>query len=218
MAMIVIIDYGMGNVGSIRNMLKKAGAQSIVSSDADAISRADAIILPGVGAFDTGMRRLAELDLISVLNRRVIERRTPILGICLGMQLLTNRSEEGSLPGLGWINGETIRFFRDEVEPELRVPHMGWNYVQPAKDHFLFEGLEKPRFYFVHSYHVQCERTTVLATCNYGRDFTAAVHRGNIMGTQFHPEKSHRFGLTLLRSFLRQIHNVQSPSDALSAA
>lgn len=216
--MVVIIDYGMGNLGSIRNMLKKVGTQAVVSSDAEEIGAADGIILPGVGAFDAGMRRLAELDLISELNRQVLDHRAPILGICLGMQLFTNRSEEGRLPGLGWIDADTIRF-RNGAQPEFRVPHMGWNDIRPTKEHFLFADLITPRFYFVHSYHVQCRRSDdILATCDYGGDFAASVGRDNVMGTQFHPEKSHKFGWTLLRNFVKRVDHVQSQSDALFAA
>ena len=202
--MIVVLDYGMGNVGSILNMLKKIGAMGVASADPRLIEAADGIILPGVGTFDEGMERLERLDLVSVLNRQALELRHPILGICLGMQLLTRRSDEGQKPGLGWVDAETIRFFRGQEPAPQRVPHMGWNMVTPASAHALFDGIENPRYYFVHSYHVECRNSeNVLATADYGGAFTAALMRDNILGTQFHPEKSHRFGLRLLENFVK---------------
>jgi glutamine amidotransferase len=201
--MIVIIDYGMGNVGSIFNMLKKIGCQATISADPDEMMKADKLILPGVGAFDQGMMNLAERNLIPLLNKKIVDNRCPVLGICLGMQLITNRSEEGQLAGLGWIAAETRRFKFHSETMSLKVPHMGWNEVNPLDTSSIFNGFdEPPRFYFVHSYHVCCERAEdVLATSVYGYEFTAAVGKGNIMGTQFHPEKSHRFGMKLLHNF-----------------
>jgi glutamine amidotransferase len=203
--MIVIIDYGMGNLGSIQNMLKKIGAQAVISSDIQAVERADKLILPGVGAFDTGMKQLEELGLIDVLNDKVLNRKTPTLGVCLGMQLLMQGSEEGVRPGLGWIDGETIRFRFDPKRTNLKIPHMGWNTVAIIRDGALFKGLdqEEARFYFVHSYHVVCNREEdILARSFYGYDFASAVQRGNIMGTQFHPEKSHKFGMKIYENFV----------------
>jgi glutamine amidotransferase len=203
--MIVIIDYGMGNLGSIQNMLKKIGAQAVISSDIQAVERADKLILPGVGAFDTGMKQLEELGLIDVLNDKVLNRKTPTLGVCLGMQLLMQGSEEGVRPGLGWIDGETIRFRFDPKRTNLKIPHMGWNTVTIIRDGTLFKGLnqEEARFYFVHSYHVVCNREEdILTRSFYGYDFASAVQRGNIMGTQFHPEKSHKFGMKIYENFV----------------
>jgi glutamine amidotransferase len=201
---IAIIDYGLGNSGSIRNMLKKIGVNSEISADADVIRAADQLILPGVGAFDEGMKRLDSLGLVSLLNEVVLEQQTPILGICLGMQLFTKSSEEGERPGLGWIDAHTRRFQFDETQVGQRIPHMGWNRVSSPADCDLFEGYaERPRFYFVHSYHVVCERPEdAIGTTNYGYDFTSAVRRDNITGTQFHPEKSHKYGIQLLRNFV----------------
>ncbi|GMU52081.1 MAG: imidazole glycerol phosphate synthase subunit HisH [Candidatus Xenobia bacterium] len=198
--MTVIVDYQMGNVGSIMNMLKKVGAEAEISGDPEALRRATRLILPGVGAFDTGMRHLSDSGLIDVLNDRVLNDKVPVLGICLGMQLLTRRSEEGSLPGLGWIEADTIRF---QLE-DLRVPHMGWNTLRAVNGSPLFQGYqEEPRYYFVHSYHVVCDNPEDAAgTTEYGLQFVSAVHRGNVMGTQFHPEKSHKFGMQLLRNFV----------------
>jgi len=201
--MIVIVDYRMGNVGSVLNMLRKIGAPAKVSADAGEISRADRLILPGVGAFDTGMTHLNASGLLPVLREQALERKKPILGICLGMQLLTHSSEEGSLPGLGWIAGATVRFRFTGDQTKLRIPHMGWNTVTPTRDHLLFRDLaDEAAFYFVHSYHVVCQHDSdVLAQAQYGYNFACAVQRDNICGTQFHPEKSHRFGLQLLRNF-----------------
>ena len=202
--MTTVIDYGMGNVGSIVNMGRKAGGSFTVSGDPAVIAQADKLILPGVGSIDHGMTKLRERGLIPVLNQRVLERKVPILGICLGVQLFTRRSEEGELPGLGWIAGDTIRFKR-AVEPStLKVPHMGWNFIEPAKPDPLLRDLPpEPRFYFVHSYHLVCDDAAdVLTWTQYGHRFASAVQRGNIWGTQFHPEKSHKFGLALLKNFL----------------
>jgi glutamine amidotransferase len=203
---IVVVDYKMGNVGSVLNMLKKIGTQAVLSSSPDVVASADKVILPGVGAFDTGMRNIEALGLRPVLDRKVMELGTPVLGICLGMQLLTERSEEGALPGLGWIRGETVRFRFDGSDSRLKVPHMGWNEVRVLRGDGIFRGLadeQDTAFYFVHSFHVVCrEPTDVLARTHHGYEFDAAVQRGNVIGTQFHPEKSHRFGMKLLRNFV----------------
>jgi glutamine amidotransferase len=202
--MIAIIDIGIGNLGAIRNMLRKVGAEARITSDADDIRGADKLILPGVGAFDHGMQALSDSGLLEILNEQVLKAGKPVLGICLGAQMLGRKSEEGELPGLGWIDMDVVRFPRKEG---LKVPHMGWNSVTPAlvrnAPHPLFAGNDAaPRFYFVHSYHFQCDRPEdVAATCDYGAPFAAAVARGNVWGVQFHPEKSHRFGAALLRSY-----------------
>lgn len=205
--MIVIVDYGMGNLGSILNMLKKIGAEAVISSRIEEIEQASKLILPGVGAFDNGMRNLAERGVQAVLDRKVLGEKTPILGICLGMQLFSRQSEEGRLPGLGWIEAETVRFRFDEVNSHLKIPHMGWNTVRVAKESPLFRDTNgEERFYFVHSFHVVCrDRRDILAETPYGFDFTSAVQRGNIMGVQFHPEKSHRFGMKLLKNFAENV-------------
>lgn len=201
--MITIIDYKTGNLGSIQNILRRIGEDSVITSDKDEIIRATKLILPGVGAFDTGMRNLMELDLIDILNRKVIIEKIPVLGICLGMQLLSNGSEEGSLPGLGWIDAETIRFrFADTME--YKIPHMGWNFIRQHKTSKLFENMyPDARFYFVHSFFFRANnQEDVLLSTTYEIEFTSAVEKGNILGVQFHPEKSHKFGMKLLKNFV----------------
>ncbi len=202
--MIVIIDYQMGNSGSIRNMLAKMGVESVISSNGSDIERAEKLILPGVGAFDNGMKNITKTDLISVLSNKVIEEKTPLLGICLGMQLLTQKSEEGNLPGLGWFDAETVRFNFDKAQNKFKIPHMGWNYIMPIKENPLCKNLPKRfRFYFVHSYHVICNKAQdVLSTTDYGYEFVSAIQKENVFGVQFHPEKSHKFGMQLLKNFV----------------
>lgn len=202
--MLVIIDCGMGNLGSIANMLKKVGAEATISSNISDIEKAEKLILPGVGAFDYGMEKLGDLGLIPVLNHKVIESGTPILGICLGMQLFTNSSEEGSLPGLGWIKAETVRFRFDNIQGKNRIPHMGWNTVKIVRNSPLFDDFDpEPRFYFVHSYHVRCrDEDDILTKTFYGYEFASSIWRKNIVGVQFHPEKSHKFGMKFLRNFV----------------
>jgi glutamine amidotransferase len=202
---IVIVDSGMGNVGSIVNMIKKIGGMSVVSSEIGIISTAKKLILPGVGAFDKGMKNLLGLGIVEILNNKVLHEKTPILGICLGMQLMTQSSEEGIEKGLGWIKANTLKFNFKYIQGKWCVPHMGWNTVTVKKaDPFIRDiELDHTRFYFVHSYHVACDREKdILLTCNYGFDFTAAFRKENIMGVQFHPEKSHRFGMRVFRNFL----------------
>jgi glutamine amidotransferase len=202
--MIVIIDYQTGNIGSIANMFKKIGAEALISSQIDDIRRADKLVLPGVGAFDTGVENLRQGNLLDILEEKVIRQKTPILGICLGMQLFSRESEEGQLPGLGWIDAQTVRFRFEPDQQNLKIPHMGWNQVKVWRESPLFsQEEENPRFYFVHSYHVVCrDPNNVLATSHYGYEFTSAVIKDNIAGCQFHPEKSHKFGMRLFTNFV----------------
>jgi imidazole glycerol-phosphate synthase subunit HisH len=202
--MIIVLDYGMGNPGSMLNMFRRIGAQAVVASDHDTIMSASAIVLPGVGSFDNGMQKLLSSGILEPLKQRVLHDKVPFLGVCLGMQLLFESSEEGLLPGLGWIPGHVKRFdFSNTGKTGLKIPHMGWNLVRPANGDSLFRGLdEESRFYFVHSYHVVCSDTKhLLGTSDYGYQFVSAVQKENIFGVQFHPEKSHRFGMTLLKNF-----------------
>ena len=203
--MIVIVDYGVGNLGSMANMLKRSGVEAVVSSDHATIRAAAKLILPGVGAFDVGMKNLVARGHVPVLEERVLRAGVPILGVCLGMQLFSRGSEEGGAPGLGWIAADAVRFRFDgsSADPRLRVPHMGWNTLDVREAHPLLADLgDGARFYFVHSYHVACDDpSTALATTRYGADFASVVRRGNILGVQFHPEKSHKFGMKLLRNF-----------------
>lgn len=203
---IAIVDYGLGNLGSVKNMLRRLGASSVITARHEELIQASALILPGVGHFDTGMKNLRSRGLDAVLATQVIEKNVPILGICLGVQLFARRSDEGLEPGLGWIAADVKRFTFPEG-PQLAVPHMGWNEVEWT-DSTLLEGAAKgqTRFYFVHSYHVvPDDPADVAATATYGRRFVAAVTRGNIMGVQFHPEKSHRFGMAMLRNWLKLV-------------
>lgn len=203
---VTIIDYGVGNLGSIQNMLKKLGAQSEIASDAIAVERATKIILPGVGAFDAGMTQLNQSGLRAPLDTAVLQKKVPVAGICLGMQLMTEGSEEGVLPGLGWVSARTMRFVPSPNEI-MKIPHMGWSLVTKAKSSPVLDTLDdESRFYFVHSYHVVCsKRDDVLLNAQYGSvRFDAAFEHENILGFQFHPEKSHRFGMALLNSFLQK--------------
>jgi glutamine amidotransferase len=203
--MITIINYGMGNLGSIANMLKKVGAEACVSADPAAIAKAEKLVLPGVGAFDNGMANLAERGLIPALNEAVGVRRVPILGLCLGMQLFGRRSEEGRAEGLGWIDGECRRFRFGGEQARMKVPHMGWNRVRIVARPSPLQGMgADARFYFVHSYHMVCaDPALMLTTTDYGITFVSGVMRDNIVGVQFHPEKSHRFGMELFRNFAK---------------
>jgi glutamine amidotransferase len=200
--MVAILDYGVGNTGSIVNMFKRIGVKAEATANPNRILAADKLVLPGVGAFDTAAERLERSGLRPLLHHKVIEERIPLLGICLGMQLLMEGSDEGKLPGLGWIRGRTRSFASLRV-PGLKVPHMGWNDVKIARPSPLLDNFEaEMRFYFVHSYYVECsDPGDVVLTCNYGTAFHAAVQRENIFGAQFHPEKSHRFGMRLLQNF-----------------
>lgn len=200
--MISIVDYGMGNVGSVFNMLRKLGAKVQITDKPEEIKDSDKLILPGVGHFDRGMSNLRQSGLGDVLNEQVLIHKKPILGICLGMQMMTRGSEEGTVPGLGWVAADTIRF---SSQDNLKIPHMGWNQISSTPHARLFESApeEPERFYFVHSYYVRADNAgDVAAYCHYGHDFVAAFEVGNIMGVQFHPEKSHVFGMNLFRRFV----------------
>lgn len=204
--MVAVINYGMGNTGSIVNMLHRIGEEAVVTDKRNELEEADKIILPGVGAFDHGIQNLREKDLVDVIRRVTLENKIPFLGICLGMQLLGNKSEEGQEEGLGLIPFTNVRF-RFEEPTLLKIPHMGWDIVNFQQKDRILEGLEEmQRFYFVHSYYAICEKKeNILMTCAYGHEFAAAVKNENIYGFQFHPEKSHRFGMKLLENFVRRV-------------
>ena len=199
--MITIINYGMGNLGSMKNMFKRIGFNSTIEDDPNAILKASKLILPGVGSFDTAIKFLHEKpNMLKVLERKVLIEKIPILGVCLGMQLFTNNSEEGILPGLGWIEGETKKFPK---LTNLKVPHMGWSYIKKNNKNPLSLGVDvNSKYYFVHSYYVKVknEQHSVLKT-SYGIEFDSAISKENIYGVQFHPEKSHKYGMKILQNF-----------------
>jgi glutamine amidotransferase len=200
---VAIVDYGMGNLHSVKRKLDRIGVHPQLTDDPSELLRADKLVLPGVGHFGKAMEHLETLGLASALHEAVLERKTPILGICLGMQLFARHSEEGDTKGLGWIDADVRRFVVDDTR-RFKVPHMGWNGVRVARADPLLEGVtEQTEFYFVHAYHVVCRREEdVLCSTDYAYPFTSVVQQGNIYGVQFHPEKSHEAGEAMLRNFL----------------
>lgn len=202
--MITIIDYDMGNVASIKNMFHKIGADDVkISRAKDDILEADKLVLPGVGAFDQGIINLKGFGIYDLIREAVLDKHIPIMGICLGMQLLGRKSEEGKLEGLALIPFDSVRF---NLPYEYKVPHMGWNNVLIKKNSSIVDNMTgtEQRFYFVHSYHAVCDDTAdILMTCNYGYEFVAAVSRDNVFGFQFHPEKSHKYGMEIFKNYVR---------------
>lgn len=200
--MMVVIDYGMGNLKSISKAFNRLGIETIISSEVEEITRATKLILPGVGHFARGMKNLTDRGLTEILTRKVVQEKTPILGICLGMQLFCNSSEEGPAEGLGWLNAETVRF-NVANEIKYKVPHVGWNSLRREHDDPVLGGVQEGgHFYFVHSYHVRChDEENVLSYTHYEYEFVSAVRKENIFGTQFHPEKSQARGLQILKNF-----------------
>ena len=199
--MIQIIDYGLGNTGSIFNMLKKIGVESEIVDNPIKLNDGSKYILPGVGSFDNGMKLLKNNNWIEKLNELIILKKNPILGICLGMQLMTKSSEEGIIPGLSWIDADVKKFsFKDN---NLKIPHMGWNNINPIKNNKNFYKLNnQSRFYHVHSYYVLLnDSSNEIALTNYSKEFTSSFQKDNIFGVQFHPEKSHKYGMQLLSNF-----------------
>jgi glutamine amidotransferase len=201
-SMIVLVDYQAGNLGSVRNMFKKVGAAITVSTDPRVLEQADKIILPGIGRFDHCMQALEKSNLIPILEKKVLTEKTPCLGICVGFQLMARHGEEGNCNGLNWIDAD-VKKFKFLPSQNLKVPHMGWNFVKPLKESPLVQNFgEEPRFYFAHSYYFDCaDKSVCLLETEYGLPFTSAVQKENIMGVQFHPEKSHKYGMALLRNF-----------------
>lgn len=202
---VVIIDYDMGNVGSVVNMIKKVGGSPVVSNDPEKILNARKLLLPGVGSFDAGMTNLIDKGLDQIIIEAVLVNKIPILGICLGMQLLLSKSEEGSLKGLNLVKGSVHKF--KKIDTFSKIPHMGWNQISIKKDSpILFELDYESRFYFVHSYFVNCDQEeNVLATTNYINEFVSIFGMNNIFGAQFHPEKSHKYGMKLFKNYLNKI-------------
>jgi glutamine amidotransferase len=201
--MIAIVDYGLGNIKAFANVYKRLNIPFSIASTPGLLEQADKIVLPGVGAFDEAMGLLQRSGLREPLEERVRGRGVPVLGICVGMQMLANSSEEGSEPGLGWIDGVVRKFEVEMLTHKTRLPHMGWNQVEPARESPLTTGLDsKGGFYFLHSYYFECARPAdVLAESEYGTRFACAVNSGNVFGVQFHPEKSHSNGMRLLQNF-----------------
>ena len=201
--MIVVIDYDVGNIGSILNMLRRVGTKALCSSDIETIENAEKLILPGVGSFDQAIAKLDASGLVPVLNRKILEDQVPILGICLGMHLFAHGSEEGTTKGLGWLDATVKRFDFEDGSLNLKIPHMGWNRVEIRKENILFKAMpESSRFYFVHSYHIVChDENDVVGITHYGYPFNSMIQKENILGVQFHPEKSHKYGMQILKNF-----------------
>lgn len=201
--MIVIIDYGLGNINAFANVFKRLNIPVKIAQKADDLEDVSKIILPGVGAFDHAMIKLKESGMREKLDELVLKKSMPVLGICVGMQILAHSSEEGSLPGLGWIDGVVKKFDTQKMKQKTHLPHMGWNDVKPLKNTGLFKDVDKePLFYFLHSYYFYCNKSEdALAVSDYGGEFVSAVNCGNIYGVQFHPEKSHHNGVQLLKNF-----------------
>lgn len=201
---VYVIDYGAGNIASVVNMVRYVGGEAEIIDDPDLLPRVGKLLLPGVGSFDHGMKCLKDGGWIAPLRNAVLERGVPILGICLGMQLMCKTSEEGKLPGLDFMDAIVLRFKFPKDSGNLKIPHMGWNIVTACQENALVSNdIKDLRFYFVHSYYVRCmNENDIILKCNYGHEFVAGFHRKNIWGVQFHPEKSHKFGMELFRRFL----------------
>mgnify|MGYP000644209179 CR=1 FL=1 len=202
--MLAIVDYGAGNIGSVMNMLKRLSIPAIRATSPDQLTSASGIILPGVGAFDYCMSRFNASGLRETADAIVAQGSKPLLGICVGLQMMFRGSEEGQEKGLSWIDGDVVRFDPSKMDQALKIPHMGWSFVDAQPRFTPLAGIEKPRFYFVHSYHAVCDdKADEAATAHYGYDFTCGIARGQLYGAQFHPEKSHKYGMATLRNFAK---------------
>jgi glutamine amidotransferase len=205
--MITIVNYGLGNIKAIQNVFNKISVPSRVVSNIEEFDGAEKILLPGVGAFDYAMQKLKDSGMFEKLNYLVLEKEVPVIGICVGMQMMAKSSDEGVLDGLGWIDATVKKFDENKLSNKIQLPHMGWNDVKPIKENPLFKGMETDaRFYFLHSYYISCnDSSQALATSDYPESFVCAVDYKNIYGVQFHPEKSHHFGVKLLENFAKEI-------------
>jgi imidazole glycerol-phosphate synthase subunit HisH len=201
MSKVTLVDYGVGNISAFAHIYERLNLSYSFARTGEQIMAADKLILPGVGSFDWAMTKLNQSGMRDALDKKVLDKKAPVIGVCVGMQMMANSSDEGKLEGLGWINAHVAKMkpVGNHLTP---LPHMGWNDVQPAETKNIFKGIADPRFYFLHSYVVEpVEPKDVLATTRYGATYVCAVHRGNVFGTQFHPEKSHQWGISLLRNF-----------------
>jgi imidazole glycerol-phosphate synthase subunit HisH len=200
--MIALVDYGLGNIQAFANIYRRLGIEVWAAKVPEDLRRAQKIILPGVGAFDWAMTRLNESGLRQTLDEEVLQHKKPVLGVCVGMQMMARTSDEGHLPGLGWIDATVVKFDTRLFQGKTHLPHMGWNHAVPASADTLFAGIDDPQYYFLHSFYMKPDRDeNTLASSNYGLGFTSAVRSGNVYGTQFHPEKSHQWGIGLLKNF-----------------
>jgi imidazole glycerol-phosphate synthase subunit HisH len=199
--MVAIINYNVGNLLSIQNMFKKIGVESCITNEIETIEKASKILLPGVGSFDYCMQEFNKSLLQPIIEQKIFKDGIPLLGICVGHQMLFSKSEEGQEKGLSWLDGEVVKFKKGLLPDNYKIPNMGWCDMQVTSKATLFKNIADPRFYMVHSYYVECANNLVAATTDYGYNFIAAVERDNIFGTQFHPEKSHKFGMQLLKNF-----------------
>jgi glutamine amidotransferase len=208
--MIGVVDYSLGNVQAFLNIFKNLNIDAMTVRNCDELVRADRLILPGVGSFDWAMEKLIASGMRDCLDEMVLKKGTSVLGVCVGMQMMSRSSEEGKLSGLGWIPGVVKRFHQTSTQSKIQLPHMGWNDVEPLSRDGLFRGMDDPRFYFLHSYYYLPDADEhVLARTNYGGYFASAVGAGNVFGAQFHPEKSHGWGVQLLKNFA-ELKNVTS--------
>jgi imidazole glycerol-phosphate synthase subunit HisH len=200
--MIVIVDYGMGNLSSVKRKFSRIGVNAVISSKLNDIVNADKLILPGVGHFHKAVENLKYLNLWDVLNEAALVNKKPILGICLGMQLMAKHSEEGDIGGLSWFDADVVRFVVSD-QLKYKVPHIGWNNALIEKDSLLFKGISQDAlYYFVHSYHIKCnKKENIITTTQYDYAFTSSIQKDNIFGTQFHPEKSHDWGEQIFKNF-----------------
>ncbi len=200
--MIGLVNYGLGNIKALKNIYKKLNVSCKFINNPIDIEKVEKIILPGVGSFDNAIEKLKESNLLEVINYKVKIEKMPVLGICVGMQMMANKSEEGVLDGLGWITGKVKKFKQSSFSTKPFTPHMGWNNVEKLNNSIIFNGIEHPKFYFLHSYYLEPEDSSIItSTTNYGFDFCSSINHENIYATQFHPEKSHNFGVKMLENF-----------------